>query len=159
MAFQTSFSKGTDRDTQCASHWINIAMTFKGPVVWLVNSFWQAQDNQTPQQCVNSQNQAQMNKVFQYGRLHNRYRLTQLDPKQGTHAVHAFMLLTQIQVWACLRVKGKHSDCCSHRKNHTSLNRRAGFTHCSEVSGYTTACVYACVFIPATNNLGSFGTR
>lgn len=44
-------------------------------------------------------------------------------------------------------------------KNRTSLNRRAGLTHCSEVSGYTRACAYVCVFIQATNNLGSFGTR
>lgn len=40
-------------------------------------------------------------------------------------------------------------------KNRTSLNRKAGFTHCSQVSGYTRACV----FVPSTNNLGTFGTR
>lgn len=62
-------------------------MTFKGPVVWLVNSFWHAQDNQKPQQCVNSQHQIQMNKVFQYGEFYKSYRLTLQDQIHKKHTL------------------------------------------------------------------------
>ena len=43
---------------------------------------------------------------------------------------------SHLQVWACLGVEGKQSDCRSHHKNCVYFNHRAGFTYRSEVSGY-----------------------
>lgn len=85
--------------------------------------------------------------------------MTQLDQivKKNTHNTRCIQCAcmyvthtqpqTHIQVWACLRVKGKHTDCCSHHKNLTSLNCREGLIHCSKVSSYTRCiCLYVCVY-------------
>lgn len=125
-AFQTSFSKGTDRDTQCASHRINIAMTFTGPVVWLAGSFWQAQDNRTPRQCVNSQTRVQINQKapawwtageIQTGAGESNAQLPQMYLRTRCICIHAVCVVhTLLQVRACLRVKGSDTDFRSHRK-------------------------------------------
>lgn len=141
MPFQTSFSKGTDRDTQCASHWINIALTFKGPVVWLVDSFWQTQNNQTPQQCVNSKPSSNEQSVhFSLVGFIIDSSTPNTHTTQGAYTVHATYRYEPASdsredaLIVVLTVKIRRPS-----------TRRAVLHHCSKVSGYVRACVCLCV--------------
>lgn len=146
-------------DTRCASSWINLAMTFKGPVS-LASQFILAGTGQSKGWGIGKlgKNKFKRAKCFTMAICIRDTDWLSLIKHTTRRTQKVRVCVTHTQVRACLRVEGKYSHYRSHRKNCMYLNLR---TLLWGVRLYRSVCICACVcvFILATNNQGIFGTR
>lgn len=123
-------------------------MTFKGPVVWLVNSFWQAQDNPKPQQCVNTPNSNDSKCFSMASCITASGWLCENEYAKAALPHRACMCVTHTQVRACLRVEGKHSNCRSHHKKLYVLKPQNSALRCQVIQACV--CMRGCLYQPPT---------